>query len=243
MNDPDSTGSLGVAKYKPPGSAVRNLRKIEMTDAKNRYDVGQYGTFMERAGGGTVWYFHHESGRHQNASKMIRQARDIWKLPDGTRVSSGKGYIGHSVNDEVTFDSIGIEVVNASQRGWSIRFADQNTGFIVFGAPIGSAGTIVKTTDWGFTRTSLISSSVTAFYTVAGINAQTVYVSLFGGAVYKTTDGGITWVSTNATAGAANYGLVFADENTGYACGGDGAVSKTTYGGVTWKPVNTPQTN
>lgn len=231
-------------KYTHPAPQPNNLRKIKMADAQNWYAVGQYGTFMKTTDAGASWYFHNENGRHQNAAKMIGQAWDIWRFSDGTLISTGEfGYIGRSVNGGVTFDSVGIGMAPASQRGQSIWFADQNTGYISFGAPSGSAGTILKTTDGGLTWSVVNTSSTTAFYSIAGIDAQTIYVASFGGAIYKTNDGGATWSSSNSTVGAGTYGLAFIDVNTGFASGGTGFVSKTTDGGTTWTAVNTPQTN
>ncbi len=96
---------------------------------------------------------------------------------------------------------------------------------------------ILKTTDGGLTSFNSNSGTQNALRAVHFINADTGYISGFGGILLQTTDG-TTWDSLYSGTTLNLRSIDFPSPQIGYVCGGSGTVLKTTDAGFTWNPMN-----
>ncbi|WP_160144034.1 YCF48-related protein [Chryseolinea soli] len=116
----------------------------------------------------------------------------------------------------------------------TVKFTDENTGFISWG------GTITqKTTDGGATWRTVASVGLLDLQFLnanVGYARSTAYYALVS--IYKTIDGGETWTISKQQDDNINA-LHFVDELTGYYVGEQNTVYKTANGGTTWQKLNT----
>jgi len=120
---------------------------------------------------------------------------------------------------------------------WSVDFGDQ-----LKGAAVGEDGTIMYTTDGGYTWNTATSNTTQALREVSFGTPNTAYAVGGYGTIVKTTDGGSTWDSIPTGILSAMVGVSFLDENTGFVAGSEPHVILFTgNGGATWED-RTPQT-
>ncbi|HEY5746944.1 MAG TPA: YCF48-related protein [Chryseolinea sp.] len=115
----------------------------------------------------------------------------------------------------------------------TVKFRDENTGFISWG------GTVTqKTTDGGATWKTVASVGLAD---LQFLNADVGYArtaSYYPSGIYKTINGGETWTIAKEGDTGINA-LCFVDELTGYYVGEGNTVFKTANGGTTWQKLNT----
>ncbi len=115
-----------------------------------------------------------------------------------------------------------------------VFFLNDNLGWIA-----GSSGTILRTTDGGYTwEPTNALSATTSMYSIYFVNKNVGYAGGSKDLLLKTTDGGATWSEVTFEAGNGTvYSIYFADENIGWVLSGaskGGTISHTTDGGASW---------
>ncbi len=99
---------------------------------------------------------------------------------------------------------------------------------------VGSTGTIIKTTDGGWSWIFKNSATDEGLRDVFFADDQIGWVAGNHGIILKTADGGETWIIQNSNPTYTLYSIHFIDGNTGWAVGSSGKILKTTNGGSTW---------
>jgi len=114
----------------------------------------------------------------------------------------------------------------------AVHFPTATTGYAV-----GNSGSIVKTTDGGFTWSHSIGPEGTSIHDVFFFDELTGIIASYYNGIHKTTDGGITWLKK------AYYNALsvsFPTNNVGYAAGFGSYIVKTTDGGDNWTQATVP---
>jgi photosystem II stability/assembly factor-like uncharacterized protein len=112
---------------------------------------------------------------------------------------------------------------------FSVDFINPITGWAV-----GSAGTIVATTNKGTDWASQTSGTTNQLRGVSFVNENVGWACGLSGTILKTTSGGLNWtVQTSGTSSNEMNSIVFVDVNNGWACG-DYKILRTTNGGNSW---------
>jgi photosystem II stability/assembly factor-like uncharacterized protein len=112
---------------------------------------------------------------------------------------------------------------------WDVCFVDASNGWAV-----GSAGTIIHTTDGGARwsqQTTPGSVSGTALRGVWFTSTTNGYTVGDGGIVLATTNGGTTWTAQTSGTTADLWAVRFTDTNKGWIVGNSGTILKTITGG------------
>jgi photosystem II stability/assembly factor-like uncharacterized protein len=101
------------------------------------------------------------------------------------------------------------------------------------GWTVGSAGTILKSTDAGATwsLTNPTTNDLRALWLIDDVTGWAVGST---GAIFKTTNGGSSWTAQTSGTNAVLNGVHFASSTTGWAVGTTGTILKTTNGGSSW---------
>ncbi len=77
------------------------------------------------------------------------------------------------------------------------------------------------------------------FKGVSFLNADSGFVSGFGGKVFKTNDGGSSWTDVSTPGSYDLLGSYFFNTNTGFVYGNNGIIYRTANSGSTWQNVST----
>ncbi len=141
-------------------------------------------------------------------------------------------------------------ILKTSDAGnsWNLTVVNKYLECVYFpsdsvGYAVGSAHTIMKTTDAGATWVYQFAPSLSSLYTamsVCFINNDTGFIGLKNGPGYaflKTYNGGATWINDISDTVHAN---VFFKINDSTVCGVFGEFSKTTNKGVNWINYSIP---
>jgi len=113
----------------------------------------------------------------------------------------------------------------------AVDFVDANTGYAV-----GTAGTILKTTNGGVSWTPQVSGVTTLLNCVHFYDANTGWAVGNGGVILKTWTGGATWTPQDSGTTNSLMGVYFAGPSTGWVVGAGGVILKTVNSGTTWTP-------
>ncbi len=143
-------------------------------------------------------------------------------------------FIANLVNAQAkwTYRYVNDSATNNGFRG--VFFMSETTGVIV-----GQAGMIKRSTDGGYTWTSVSSGQTSDLNNVYFLDANTGWAVGTEGIVIKTTDGGLTWSNSSGsiTSDMILKDVIFLDQNFGFVTGSQ--VFKTTNGGSTWTQLTT----
>jgi photosystem II stability/assembly factor-like uncharacterized protein len=112
---------------------------------------------------------------------------------------------------------------------FDVFFTDLNRG-----TAVGYSGTILRTTDGGFTWVSQPSGTTESLYGVFFTDADTGTVVGNHGTILRTTDGGSSWTSQASGTTSILYDVAFDHPSAGFAVGAAGTILHTTDGGSTW---------
>ncbi|MCF6268907.1 MAG: YCF48-related protein [Melioribacteraceae bacterium] len=116
-----------------------------------------------------------------------------------------------------------------------IFFINENLGWIA-----GQSGTILRTTDGGYTWEEPIDTLpvIASMYSIFFVDENIGYAGGANDLILKSIDGGATWIEVMfESVGGKIYSLYFTDANTGWVLSGTstgGEISHTTDGGTTW---------
>jgi len=116
----------------------------------------------------------------------------------------------------------------------SVYFVDDNNGWTV-----GSAGTILHTTNGGDVWTPQKSGVTQTLYCVKFTSPTEGWVVGMDELILHTTDAGATWTASFATSGLPYTSVSFVNPMEGWISGRWGKVMHTADGGVTWTDQHT----
>lgn len=103
---------------------------------------------------------------------------------------------------------------------------------------VGSAGTIVRSTNAGSSWQTIRISTFNSLERIQFLNQNTGYVSGDSSILLKTTDAGNNWIRLPYISGYNGAGLCFLDVNTGFISSFN-TIEKTTDGGQTFNSIST----
>ena len=139
--------------------------------------------------------------------------------------------------------------ISAQDTGWfwqnplpqgnfltDLTFVDSLNGWAV-----GYLGTVLKTSDGGFTWRLLDRSFDNYLRKISFVSKQNGWVLDYNSNVFRTTDGGISWHHLSLI---TNFGTIIdfkmVNDTIGFACGSDSNLYKTINGGLSWELLQTP---
>jgi len=111
-----------------------------------------------------------------------------------------------------------------------VVYASPTTAFAV------GRGTIIRSTDGGYTWENLLCPTRTILRSVSFVDEMVGVVVGDGGMILRTDDGAETWSQQTSGTTVNLWGVSFTDSTTGTAVGSDGTILRTTDGGSTWGP-------
>lgn len=213
----------------PQGNTLRAMAFSGTTG----YAVGDFGTLLQTADGGTSWTGL-RAGTFSNLTEL--------QVLDANTLFAGGGCVARrSVDGGRTFTRIAFTNVESACPPDStlaaLAFTDANFGYVfeasgqVFQTPDGGTRFAAKIAVPG-TRTSGGGATPTDATFVA---QNTGFVATSDGKMYETTDGANSWKPVSDT-GRPVRGITFVSAQIGYAVGDGSLFLKTTDGGATWVP-------
>ena len=107
----------------------------------------------------------------------------------------------------------------------------------VSGYLVGNSGLAVKTTDHGYSWTTMGTGVSAKLENVTFANEMAGWIVGDSGTILKTTDGGVKWSKHDMQLQDHYNWVTFVDDSTGWIVGGGGVIMKTTNAGVTWDRV------
>ncbi|MEZ4689251.1 MAG: YCF48-related protein [Ignavibacteria bacterium] len=125
---------------------------------------------------------------------------------------------------------------------YSVKFADQNTGWAVGYDDNISTSYILKTTNGGTNWNRQYSNSNKPLHSVFFTDQNSGWAVGHTGTIISTTNSGANWISYPSGTSANLESVFFVDNNTGWIAGQSGTILKTTNGGTNWN-FNTSGTN
>jgi len=102
------------------------------------------------------------------------------------------------------------------------------------GVAVGSAGTILRTTDKGTHWETIASGTTSDLMDLCFVDANNGWAVGFYSEILKTTDAGLTWSPQNLGEMLYLNGVCFTDVNNGTVVGQGGNIFRTTNGGASW---------
>jgi photosystem II stability/assembly factor-like uncharacterized protein len=191
------------------------------------YAVGENGTIIHTADGGSAWQIQTSGVNAFLRSVCFVTSNDtIVGYTVGNNYESGGNTLLKTYDEGITWQVITSPFYEASRK---IHFTDLKTGYAV-----GRNGSISKTTDGGVTWTDLNSGTTSDLYSIFFVNNSTCYLSGDNGVILKSTDGGVTWVPQNSGMTTPLVDICFASPEVGYVIETYGNLLKTSNGGLNW---------
>lgn len=212
---------------KVPIGISNRMSRIQFTDAKTGYMVGDGGTLFKTENNGDSWF------------PLISPANPYPGITGLSFSSSSVGYIfgGGSIyktaNGGRNWQKLAYSSYNTLNEA---AFIDSNNGFIC-----GTSQTLIHTTDGGKTWqnvTLTVLGQSTNLNHILFVDSKTGFITSSVGDVLKTTDGGANWSRVGTAATDYVNRIYFTDQNNGYLLTGFNSpvLYKTADGGATWTP-------
>jgi len=196
-----------------------DLYSVHFTDVMNGWAVGDGGTIVHTADGGTTWI--------QQTCGTTNLLFDVFFTDALTGWAVGiAGTILHTTNGGSTWSD---QISNDPHNLFGVYFVDSQSGWVS-----GDWQTLLHTTDGGNTWTQQTIDSYRSLGDFHFNNSMTGWVTAVAGEIFHTTDGGTTWVAQASGTTESLPGIDFTDEVTGWVVGGGGVILHTTNGGSTW---------
>ena len=233
------------------------LRGVQFIDASRGWAVGDGGTIITTANGGTTWnsgysttsadlhaisFADAEHGWAVGAGGAIQATTDAgisWKAQDSLTTATLNGVAFGDVRDGYAVGGSTIRATTDGGATWAVQWvggSDLNA-VACSGATrawaVGKSGTIVATTNGGAAWNKLPSPLTTDLYAVDFFNATHGWAVGASGAILVCSDGA-TWTRQTSGTPLDLNGVAFADATHGWAGGADGIVLMTSDGGTTW---------
>lgn len=205
-----------------------DIRNIAFADSAHGY-IGSGQDFMYTVNGGQRWNL-----RYRFPSQSISAMYFI---------DADTGYIAVETNSTpLLYKSVdggnSWAVIQSNIPGIirEIKFNTSGTGFIT-----GTAGTMLRTDDFGSTWTSIALNTADEIRNVSMVSSQTVYCNT-SNEVFKSTDQGLTFISIGnpgAASGSDITSMEFFNSRNGVVACESGNIYTTTDGGGNWSHFST----
>ncbi len=214
----------------PQGNTVAALSFAGL----NGYAVGEFGTILATADGGTTW-----SGVRSGTFANLSEVQAI----DPGALFAGGGCVGRRSDDggvtgvRVAFTPVESSCSEPLAAAW---WVSRVTGYIVL-----ADGTTLRTDNNGntFAQKTAVPGTRAAggavkVTDIRFLDASTGLAATDNGKIYRTSDGANSWTDV-ASVPRAFHKLLFLDATTGFAVGDQSLFLATTDGGATWtaKPL------
>ncbi len=201
------------------------LSAVWFTSPQTGFAVGDRGTILKTADGGTSWTVQQTAGPRDHLYALHFPTAD-----KGCAV----GYLGTGFDTSDGGATWTPRLVGAKYTTpYAVHFADARNGYAA-----SEGSTVYKTTDggksWVPRRWREPGPYEFFSYAVHFTSAETGYVAGELGNLQETTDGGTTWVMQTTGTKDTLCSLCFTDADTGYAVGDRGTILKTVDGGDHW---------
>jgi photosystem II stability/assembly factor-like uncharacterized protein len=222
-------------KWQYPKPQGNTLRDIYVFNQNTAIAVGDFGTVIKTANGGTNWDVQHHVGGTDVGLNCVHFIDELngWAVGGNVLLKTGDG--GKTWYQLKTDTTLGYN---------SVYFIDADTGFV-----FGEDGIILRTTNGGISwDTHSIDDYIGLYLDVFRFNAvmfvdkQTGFLigyGYYGNEIYKTTDCGRTWQWNEQIIMPKIYtdlkDINFIDKNNGFIVSDAGIFLKTTDGGNSWQ--------
>jgi len=220
------------------------LSSVYFTDVNTGYAVGEYGTIIKTANGGTTW--------------TALSSGTTWDLYSVYFTDANTGYAVGGISLRTT-DGGTNWVLQTVGPGYSVHFPDTDTGYIVGGISSSMGGltycTIFKTTNGGENweyqgpEPDIIGSLNSVHFpkTHTGYAVGRRHQGSFPlvesqSFIIKTINSGESWIECHTFPWESVWlnSIYFINVDTGYIA--DSGILKTTDGGITWVTQNSNST-
>ena len=209
----------------PQGNTVKALSFAGQTG----YAVGEFGTILRTADGGSTW-----TGVSSGTFTNLTEVQAI----DANSVFAGGGCVGRRSDDggvtgaRVAFTPVESSCTEPLAAAWWVT---KTTAYLVL-----ADGTTLRTDNNGDTFAQKVAVPGTraaggnaAVKDIRFTDASTGVASTGNGKVYRTTDGANSWVEVDSN-GRTVQKFLFLDALNGVAVGDQSLFMVTTTGGLTW---------
>ena len=219
----------GTVAWSPQvAGAPYPIRSADFIDASVGYAVGDAGTILKTADGGSTWTPQTSGTLSPLVSVHLFDVDTGW-------ASGGGGAILKTVNGGTTWTP---QISNTTDALYGIDFYNATDGWAV-----GVNGTIVHTADGGTTWAPQTSGTSDFLIAVHSTDADTAWAVGQNGTILKTINGGTNWVPQTSGTSEWLYSVDFTDTDTGWAVGSAGTILKTVNGGTLWTPQTSGTAN
>lgn len=198
---------------------------VQFVDTNEGFVVGGQdlsSVFLKTTNGGSSW----------------TTTRDMLRSPiySVSFTSSTTGVVGGGAVLKTTDSGISwiIQAANA-YNGFNNVYTPDNSHYWA----VGDYGSIIKSTDKGFTwqwNQMITPSFMTTLNDVYFLSENVGWVTGSSGVIRKTTNSGSSWTAQSSSTTDFLSSIYFIDQNIGWACGQNGIIVKTTNGGNSWTP-------
>jgi photosystem II stability/assembly factor-like uncharacterized protein len=225
---------LVTKNYQPPpgrwtpqsSGTSRFLKDLFFVDAQRGWVVGDGGTILHTANGGSTWISQTSGVAATLEGISCVGGMYCWAVGDGGRIlkTTNAGALWTSLSS------------GTSQDLDNVQFIDLSIGYAV-----GRNGTILKTVNGGTTWLTQTSGTTFWLWGTYFLNQNIGWASggYGSGVILRTSDGGNTWTSTATANEIAD--VYFVDANRGWAVtNGIARILRSIDGGATWATMKPP---
>jgi len=215
-------GNSWTIQYSVYNSTYNDL---DVRDSLNATAIGDNGLVKYTVDGGKIWYSDVLS--NNSFFGITTKSNKTWIV--GGELNYGSIFRGkHNLDWEEMCSSYTKSSINY------IDFADINNGISV-----GSAGTILKTSNSGnsWQNINVFSTDLTS---ISYLDLNTIFIAGRMGEFIKTTNGGGSWEITYPFPKYSSTKIKFFSKLLGYASSENGSLFKTTDSGLSWEEFGEP---
>jgi photosystem II stability/assembly factor-like uncharacterized protein len=207
---------------------TETLRAIESTDGVSAWIVGDGGSILHTASGGTTWTV------QSTPTTASLDAVDFSDGLNGWAVGTN-GTVFHTADGGLVWDGQSTPTT-ATLR--AVSFADPEVGWAV-----GDHGAIIHTTNGGQNWVAQSAPTTTAINSVRFSSESTGMALGEDGQMLFTDSGGSTWFSASTATTETLRSLSLDDTATAWSVGASGTVLCTRDGGAIWTRQSSPTTS
>jgi photosystem II stability/assembly factor-like uncharacterized protein len=201
----------------------------------------------------SISLYNNSSGWISGRYGVLLQTTDkgqTWTPKDGFSSSVGGYWLSQVVflNDTVGWMCGGTDALFRTKFGdgyWTKEYVSRQPyalGYLytkdcTSGYLVGDAGVAVKTTDHGYSWTTMSTGVAATLENVTFVNDLTGWIVGDSSTILRTTDGGTNWSRYEMQSQYHFNWVTFVDDSVGWIVGSKGAIMKTTDAGATWDSV------
>lgn len=210
--------------FRQPFFFWQRWHDIRFANPQLGYIVGEHGTLLRTANGGTSWS-EHPIGINLSFYKLhVRSVDTLFAVGDF-------GSLYRSIDSGSVWARITVPTTRDLR---SIVFPTPQVGWVA------GDGTVFRTTDGGASWSTLLTDSTRSFYDVAAFGQNDALVLGSNGSAFATTNAGATWQLRSTGSSKHIYASVTSGSSTVWAVGDSGLVLQSTNRGINWTNVSAP---